>query len=186
MPRNGKSTWRPLGESVISNCGSGSISRGKRCRFCARTNHRAPRKGRKRSHHDAPAEHEWTAHRHLSWVKAQHEQDLEDGFGSVHLTFALERKIPSASREWAWKYVFPAECRSRDPRSGIERRHHMNGKNLQNAVKTAVQKSRVPKQASCHTLRHSFATKTATIFDRAGTARSQGRQHDDDLYARAQ
>jgi integron integrase len=95
---------------------------------------------------------------HLEKVKRRHEQDLAEGFGSVYLPGALERKIPSASREWAWQYVFPAERRSRDPRTGIERRHHVNEKNLQNAVKAAVRKSRVPKRASCHTLRHSFAT----------------------------
>ncbi|PYJ13114.1 MAG: hypothetical protein DME93_04680, partial [Verrucomicrobia bacterium] len=85
-------------------------------------------------------------------------QDLADGCGSVYLPTALERKIPNASREWAWQYVFPAERRSIDPRTGIERRHHVNEKNLQNAVKAAVCKSGVPKRASCHTLRHSFAT----------------------------
>jgi integron integrase len=95
---------------------------------------------------------------HLENVKRRHEQDLAEGFGSVHLPGALERKIPSASREWAWQYVFPAERRSIDPRTGIERRHHVNEKNLQNAVKNAVRKARISKPASCHTLRHSFAT----------------------------
>ena len=95
---------------------------------------------------------------HLERVKRRHEQDVAEGFGSVHLPGALERKIPSASREWAWQYVFPAERRSIDPCTGIERRHHLNEKNLQNAVKAAVRKSGVSKRASCHTLRHSFAT----------------------------
>ena len=95
---------------------------------------------------------------HLNKVKVRHTQDLADGCGSVYLPTALERKIPNASREWAWQYVFPAERRSIDPRTGIERRHHVNEKNLQNAVKAAVCKSGVPKRASCHTLRHSFAT----------------------------
>ena len=95
---------------------------------------------------------------HLNKVKARHAQDLAEGFGSVYLPTALERKIPNASREWAWQYVFPAERRSIDPRTGIERRHHVNEKNLQNAVKAAVRKSGVAKRASCHTLRHSFAT----------------------------
>jgi integron integrase len=95
---------------------------------------------------------------HLEKVKRWHQQDLADGFGSVHLPGALERKLPSASREWAWQYVFPTERRSVDPRTGIERRHHVNEKNLQNAVKTAVRKARLSKAASCHTLRHSFAT----------------------------
>ena len=97
-------------------------------------------------------------HEHLDNVKARHQQDLAEGFGSVRLPTALERKTPNASREWAWQYLFPAERRSVDPRTGIERRHHVNEKNLQNAVKAAVRKSRVAKLASCHTLRHSFAT----------------------------
>ncbi len=95
---------------------------------------------------------------HLDKVRARHRQDLAEGFGNVYLPGALERKLPSASREWAWQYVFPAERRSIDPRTGIERRHHVNEKNLQNAVKTAVRKARLSKAASCHTLRHSFAT----------------------------
>jgi integron integrase len=95
---------------------------------------------------------------HLEKVKARHQQDLAEGFGSVHLPDALERKLPGAAREWAWQYVFPSERRSVDPRTGIERRHHVNEKNLQNAVKTAVRKAQLSKAASCHTLRHSFAT----------------------------
>jgi integron integrase len=95
---------------------------------------------------------------HLDRVKARHQQDLTEGFGSVHLPGALERKLPGASREWAWQYIFPAERRSVDPRTGIERRHHVNEKNLQKAVKTAVRKAGLTKPASCHTLRHSFAT----------------------------
>ncbi len=95
---------------------------------------------------------------HLEKVKRRYEQDVAEGFGSVHLPGALERKIPGASRERVWQYVFAAERRSIDPRTGIERRHHVNEKILQNAVKAAVRKSQVPKRASCHTLRHSFAT----------------------------
>ena len=95
---------------------------------------------------------------HLAKVKAQHQRDLAEGFGSVYLPGALERKIPSASREWAWQYIFPAERRSIDPRTGTDRRHHVHEKNLQNAVKTAVRKAGISKRASCHTLRHSFAT----------------------------
>jgi integron integrase len=95
---------------------------------------------------------------HLEKVRARHQHDLADGFGSVYLPGALERKTPGASREWAWQFVFPAERRSIDARTGIERRHHVNEKNLQNAVKAAVRKSEIPKRASCHTLHHSFAT----------------------------
>ena len=95
---------------------------------------------------------------HLEKVKQQHQDDLAAGFGAVYLPGALERKLPGASREWAWQYIFPAQRRSIDPRTGIARRHHVNEKNLQNAVKTAVRKARISKTASCHTFRHSFAT----------------------------
>jgi integron integrase len=95
---------------------------------------------------------------HLEKVKRRHEEDQLAGFGDVYLPGTLGRKMPGASREWAWQYVFPAERRSIDPRTGIERRHHVNEKNLQNAVKNAVRKARITKSASCHTLRHSFAT----------------------------
>jgi integron integrase len=96
--------------------------------------------------------------RHLLIVKAQHQQDLEDGFGNVHLPFALARKYPNAAREWGWQYVFPSSRISQDPRSGAEQRHHIAEGILQNAVKTAVRVSGITKHATCHTLRHSFAT----------------------------
>ena len=97
---------------------------------------------------------------HLERVQAVHERELAEGFGTVWLPDANARKNPGAARQW----VFPAEKRSVDPRGAaadgrpVLRRHHVGEKNLQNAVKVAVQKSRIAKAASCHTLRHSFAT----------------------------
>jgi integron integrase len=99
-----------------------------------------------------------TLREHLEQVKRRHVVDLAEGFGRVHLPGALERKMPNASREWAWQYVFPATKRSLDPRSGAQQRHHVSEKNLQNAVKAAVRAAGVSKAATCHTLRHSFAT----------------------------
>jgi integron integrase len=96
--------------------------------------------------------------RHLSRVKAQHEQDLEDGFGSVHLPFSLARKSPNAAREWAWQYVFPSSRLSIDPRSGRKQRHHIAEGVLQSALKRAVDAAGIVKRANCHSLRHSFAT----------------------------
>ena len=102
--------------------------------------------------------------RHLEKTKAQHEQDLEDGFGTVYLPHALARKYPNASREWAWQYAFPSARLSVDPRSDStnaeveKRRHHVDESALQLAVKKAVRASGINKPASCHTFRHSFAT----------------------------
>jgi integron integrase len=102
--------------------------------------------------------------RHLATVKAQHEQDTEDGFGEVSLPDALARKYPAAAREWTWQYVFPSKRISVDPRGGekggapVRRRHHVDESALQQAVKKAVRAAGLNKPASCHTLRHSFAT----------------------------
>ena len=96
--------------------------------------------------------------RHLDRIKAQHVQDLADGFGEVWLPDALERKYPNAAREWGWQYAFPSTRLSIDPRSGAKRRHHIDETALQQAVKKAVRAAGIDKPASCHTLRHSFAT----------------------------
>jgi integron integrase len=95
---------------------------------------------------------------HLTHVRALHQRDLANGGGKVYLPFALERKYRSTNKSWPWQYVFPAAKLSIDPRSGETRRHHISEKNLQNAVKRAIHEVRVPKAASCHTFRHSFAT----------------------------
>jgi integron integrase len=95
---------------------------------------------------------------HLRRVQLTHAQDLRDGYGEVYLPYALERKYPGASREWIWQYVFPSESLSVDPRSGKQRRHHMDESGLQKAVKRAAQLAQVPKRVTCHTFRHSFAT----------------------------
>ncbi len=99
---------------------------------------------------------------HLEKVKALHEQDLAAGYGDIYLPFALERKYKYAGKQWAWQYVFPAAKRSIDPISGIERRHHVDEKVLQRAVKLAVRAARITKPATCHTFRHSFATHLLT------------------------
>jgi integron integrase len=96
--------------------------------------------------------------RHLEGVKQLHAQDLQTGAGHVYLPYALERKYPNASRAWGWQYVFPASKASRDPRTGVVRRHHVHRLVLQRAVQGAVRQTGIAKAASCHTLRHSFAT----------------------------
>jgi integrase len=91
-------------------------------------------------------------------VKLLHEQDLAAGQGRVYLPYALSQKYPAADREWGWQYVFPAAGFSHDPRWGIVRRHHVGEQGLQRAVKDAVRLAGIAKPASCHSLRHSFAT----------------------------
>ncbi len=87
-----------------------------------------------------------------------HERDKAAGFGRVWMPQALARKYPGASLEWGWQYVFPASVRSVDPRGGVERRHHLDESTLQRAVKAARARAGIVKPATCHTLRHSFAT----------------------------
>jgi integron integrase len=96
--------------------------------------------------------------RQFNRVRIFHERDLADGYGEVYLPFALERKYPNAAKSFGWQYLFPAEHRSLDPRSNKIRRHHLGEKVLQRAVKQAVQDAGIVKSASCHSLRHSFAT----------------------------
>jgi integron integrase len=94
----------------------------------------------------------------LEYARDMHRRDLDDGFGHVWLPFAIARKWPNASRDWAWQYVFPADARSVDPRSGIVRRHHLSEQAFQRAMRQAVRDARIAKLATPHTLRHSFAT----------------------------
>lgn len=96
--------------------------------------------------------------RQVQRAKSVHQKDLRDGFGETWLPNALARKYPHAPREVGWQYVFPAPKRSRDPGSGLERRHHVDEQTLQRAVKSALKRAGIVKVASCHTLRHSFAT----------------------------
>lgn len=95
---------------------------------------------------------------HLALVKQQHLADLAQGYGKVHLPFALERKYKSAAAEWAWQYVFPSQRLSKDPRSDRVGRHHINPSTVQKAIHRAIRQAGISKSASAHTLRHSFAT----------------------------
>src|SRR5205823_5826498 len=95
---------------------------------------------------------------HLMRVKQLHSKDLAEGYGAVYLPHALERKYPNADREWGWQYVFPARCRSRDPRSGWVRRHHLEPSTVQKAVRDAARRAGLTKPATPHSFRHAFAT----------------------------
>jgi integrase len=76
----------------------------------------------------------------------------------VSLPHALDKKYPESGKSWAWQWIFPAQKLSVDPRSGRIMRWHVHPSAIQRAIKEAVKKAELPKMASCHTLRHSFAT----------------------------
>lgn len=95
---------------------------------------------------------------HLERVHLLHEKDLADGLGWAELPGGLRDKYPNAEREWAWQWVFPSAFRSRQPGSNRLGRHHTAEVSLQRAIKEAVRMARISKPASCHSLRHTFAT----------------------------
>ncbi len=95
----------------------------------------------------------------LEQTRYYYEEDLTvEGWAGVHLPNALARKKPNAPREWGWQYVFAARERSIDPRADVLRRHHIAERTVQRAFTEALRKAGIDKPASCHSLRHSFAT----------------------------
>ena len=96
--------------------------------------------------------------RQVQQTELLHTKDLNDGYGSVYLPYALERKYPNADREFLWQYVFPANKISQDPRGEGLRRHHVYEQSIQRAIRQAARNANIRKRVTPHTLRHSFAT----------------------------
>ena len=95
---------------------------------------------------------------HLGRVRRTHDADLKAGFGRVVLPDALEEKYKGAATSWPWQFVFPASRICRDPRWGAPTRFHLHETAIQREVTEAVRRSGIVKRATCHSLRHSFAT----------------------------
>jgi integron integrase len=88
-----------------------------------------------------------------------HQLDVAEGFPNVAMPYALAKKYPAEASRLHWKYVFAADSRSIDKRSGEERRHHLYPSTLERALRTAVNDSGIAKRITCHTFRHTFATQ---------------------------
>ncbi|GAC1451407.1 MAG: integron integrase [Steroidobacteraceae bacterium] len=95
---------------------------------------------------------------HLSRLRSWYEDQRRRAQPGVTLPYSLARKYPQAATQWGWQYLFPAPALCRDPYSGRPVRHHLHEKAVQRAVQAAVHKAGISRPASCHTLRHSFAT----------------------------
>jgi integron integrase len=95
---------------------------------------------------------------HLARLRAWYEDQRRRGQPGVTVPFALARKYPQAATQWGWQYLFPAAQLCRDPYSRLPARPHLHEKAVQRAVQAAVRKAGLSRPASCHTLRHCFAT----------------------------
>jgi len=94
----------------------------------------------------------------IDYVQGLHQKDLKDGYGSVYMPFAYEKKSPKSKMETKWQYLFPMTKVSKDPRSETVRRHHIHPKTLGRNIKIAAQKANLNKRVTSHIFRHSYAT----------------------------
>ena len=94
----------------------------------------------------------------VEYVKELHQKDLAEGYGSVYIPYAMERKYPNVKYDFKWQYLFPMRNVSTDPRSKIIRRHHIHEKTLGRNIKQAAIKAKINKRVTSHIFRHSYAT----------------------------
>lgn len=94
----------------------------------------------------------------IEQARMTYEIDRREDLPGVELPYALEKKYPKAGKEFAWFWLLPASKPSRDPRSGIIRRHHIYQEVVQRDMKRAIKEAGIHKHGSCHTFRHSFST----------------------------
>ena len=94
----------------------------------------------------------------VQYVEELHQKDIADGYGSVYLPHALERKFPNAHKETKWQFLFPMKTVSTDPRTGIVRRHHILEKTFGRNIRQAAEKANLHKRVTSHIFRHSYAT----------------------------
>ena len=95
---------------------------------------------------------------HLESVLERHRVAIREGYAGVELPSSVAHKHPAATMAWSWQYVFPALNPSRDPRTGVRRRHHVMEDSVQRQMRAAVRRAGIAKPVTCHTLRHCFAT----------------------------
>lgn len=95
----------------------------------------------------------------ISLVTTIHSRDLDSGFGEVFLPDALARKYPRAAFQTKWQYLFPSSRTGPCPRTGVIRRHHLHATAVTKHLRYCLHESNIPKHVTCHTFRHSFATR---------------------------
>ena len=95
---------------------------------------------------------------HLELLKKLHEKDLKNKYAGVFLVNALEEKYKNAAKEFSWQWFLPAKQLTKEEKTGEYRRYHLHKTHVQKAIKRAVNKTRIPKRATAHTFRHSYAS----------------------------